>query len=122
MGQYEDAERIIEETVVIFQGHEQIVYRYVDFLVTAGRFYLHTGRYTQALFYFYDARRRATSVWGQYFADIMTATAYLRLNRLDESHTLLQKVLQEIAGQPNLAALENATRVRLAHVYSGQKH
>lgn len=121
LGKYEEAERLIEETVVIFKGHEQITYRYVDFLVTAGRFYLHTGRYTQALFYFYEARRRATSVWGQYFADIMTATTYLRLNRLDESHALLRQVLDEIVNQPNLTALENATRVRLAHVYSSQK-
>ncbi len=122
LGKYEEAEHIIEETVAIFKGHEQIVYRYVDFLVTAGRFYLHTGRYTQALFYFYEARRRATSTWGQYFADIMTATAYLRLNRLDESHALLHKVLGEITNQPDLMALENATRVRLAHVCSSQKH
>ena len=120
LGEYEAAEQTIEETVALFQGHEQIVYRYVEFLVKAGRFYLHTGRYTQALFYFYEARRRATSVWGQYLADIMIATAYLRLNRLDESDSLLRSVLQDIAGKPDLAALENATRVRLAHVYSGQ--
>ncbi|MGB0388041.1 MAG: CHAT domain-containing protein [Ardenticatenaceae bacterium] len=121
LGQYETAQQTVEEALQLFKGHEQIVHRYVDFLIRAGSFYLNTGRYTQTLFYFYEARRRATSLWGQYFADIMIGTAYLRLNRLDESESQFRSVLEQISGKPDLIPLENTTRVRLAEVYSQQR-
>jgi CHAT domain-containing protein len=120
LGFYESAELVVADTLQLFEGHEH-VYFYVDFMIKAGRFYLDTGRYTQALFYLYKAHEQATSLWGQYLADIMIAIAYLRLNRLDESENRLHSVLQKLAGEPNLIAFENTTRVCLAHVYNSQE-
>ncbi len=121
LGQYESAEQTVEETLAFFQGREQMIHRYVDFLVRSGRFYLQTGRYTQALFYFYKARDRATSLWGQIYVDGLIATAYLRLNRLVESEGLLLSLLERLASNADMAVHESENRVRLAHVYSAQK-
>lgn len=121
LGRYEKAQRQVEETLVLFRGREVFIYRYVEVLARAGRFYLDTGRYSQALFYFYEAQRLAPTLQLQNICDMSVGVAYLRLNRLEESVVLLRGVLARVQGHTDYGRVEEEARVYLAQVYGAQE-
>lgn len=121
LGRYEKAQRQVEETLVRFRGREVFIYRYVEVLARAGRFYLDTGRYSQSLFYYYEAQRLAPTLHLQNICDMSVGVAYLRLNRLNESVTLLRGVLERVQGHTDQVRVEEEARVYLAQVYGAQE-
>ncbi len=124
LGWYDRAQRALDEAASLFKGREHITRLYVDFLLQAGRLNVNTGRYAQALFYLYEAQRRAPP---NLFPDLLKNTdlyiarAFFQLGRHEEAETLLRAVLARAPSHSAVYRIEAEARIQLADLLATQE-
>lgn len=121
LGHYEKAQALIPQLLALFEGERATSHLYVEVLVAVGHFYLQTGRYTQALYYLYQAERRAEREEDELIAAILIAFVYRRLNRLEESEALLVPLLARLSGRPEWRLFECDARFLLSHLLAARE-
>lgn len=120
-GQYEEAERTSAELLPLFEGREGTTELHVVALTAVGRLYFETGRYSQALYHFYQAQEQAQSQEQRLIVTLLLADTYRRLNRLDRTEALLKEMLDSIDGNQDWALMEYEGRLLLSEVLGSQQ-
>ncbi|MBA3533481.1 MAG: hypothetical protein H0T73_16305, partial [Ardenticatenales bacterium] len=121
LGHYDEAHKALLQLLELFHGERASGSLYVELLNQAGHFYLMTGRYTQALYYLYEAERRAEREEQQIYTSWWIAHVYRGLNRLEESMALLTSLLERLVGRPDWTLVECDARMLLSSVLAAQE-